>query len=97
METRFDYGFTGHEPRKEELERGRERYLLNLYTGFVEPYLEEEYDDASLFQPWNVSQNIRPPYTSREIEQALELASDDGNPVELVEEDMKLWKYEPGL
>lgn len=80
--------FTGSSlPKSGELDAARERYLENVYTEFLKPVIEEH----ELFQPWELEEEIRPPYTTREIYDALEHVDDPE--IELVEEDLWLWKY----
>lgn len=69
--------------------QSRERYLENLYSEFVKPAIKSRGEE--LFQPWELEDDIRPPYTTREINDALEFAEDPE--IELVEGELCLWRY----
>ncbi|MFB6115923.1 MAG: hypothetical protein ABEK10_00270 [Candidatus Nanosalina sp.] len=77
---------------REEVEEARDRKAEHVYTAFVQPLLEE-YSGRKIFQPNEIQDDIRPPYSYREVKDALEYASGETEEIEYVEEDMDLFLY----
>jgi hypothetical protein len=87
-----DYSFSisvSEDEYRERIEQRDER----IYTTFVEPVLDESLDGRAVFQPNEVQDNMRPPYSYTEVKSALEYGSENSESVELAESDMDLFLY----
>lgn len=88
-ETDFGYGFNILE---EDIEEARERKAEHVYQNFIYPVLQD-FSGREVFQPDELQDEIRPPYSYTEVKDALEYASFESEDVEFLEEDMDLFLY----
>ncbi|WP_414838299.1 hypothetical protein ACK3SF_02755 [Candidatus Nanosalina sp. VS9-1] len=93
MEILENIHFTGlYTASSEDVEQARERKASHVYENFVAPVLED-LDGREIFQVHEVKDDIRPPYSYREIRDALEYGSRESDELEFIEEDMDLFLY----
>lgn len=87
----LDFSYSSH-VSEEDVEAARERKAEHVYESFVYPVLEDS-SGRKVFQVNEVKDEIRPPYSYREVKDALEYASSETGEVDLLEEDMDLFLY----
>lgn len=87
LDLNYSFSFLDEDP-----EEARRRKSRHVYESFVRPALEND-SGRKIFQPNEVQEDIRPPYSYREVKDALEYASREAEGIEFIEEDMELFLY----
>jgi hypothetical protein len=87
----YDVSFRGPQVSDGEVEEARWRKSRHVFENFVEPVTSG--DGREVFSVSEVRDELWPPYSYREVKDALEYASGELEIYELVEEDMDLFMY----
>lgn len=91
--TDFNINFGTYHISEKEEKKAQSRKAEHVYNTFVNDILNQ-FDSRKIFQPNEVREEMRPPYTYTEIKSALEYGAENKDDVELLESDMDLFLYE---
>lgn len=89
---KIQFSFTSTISESEYEERMESR-AERIYATFVQSVLEE-FDGREVFQPNEVQDEMRPPYSYKEVKNALQYGAENSEGLQLLEKDMDLYLLE---